>query len=92
MWLKTFITGTNTIFIIIMKPPKNGKNYFINQENNVTMITKDAKGNSVVFLKITNFDNKIIDFVNSSDFRLLSSDPTQAYYRKRIKIVNFIKH
>jgi len=56
------------------------------------MITKAAKGNLVIFLKITNCDNKIIDFINSSDFTLLSADPTQAYYRKRIKILNFIKH
>jgi len=55
------------------------------------MIAKADKGNSVIILKITNSDNKITDFINSSDFTLLNADPTQAYYRKK-KEVNFIKH
>jgi len=56
------------------------------------VITKADKRNSVIILKITNCDNKLTDSINSSDFTLLSTVPTQAYYRKKIKILNFIKH
>lgn len=51
-------------------------------KNNETMITKADKGNSINVLKTINCDNKLTDFINSSDFTLLTVDPTQAYHRK----------
>jgi hypothetical protein len=83
MWLKTLITGINTIYITIMKPPKMRKELFntVYEENtskNVTMFTKADKGNSIIILKVTNCGNKITDFINSSDFTLLNVDSTQA--------------
>jgi hypothetical protein len=47
------------------------------------MITKADKGNSINVLKTINCDNKLTDFINSSDFTLLTVDPTQAYHRKK---------
>jgi hypothetical protein len=77
-------------------PPKMRKELFhISRKhfkNNVTMITKADKGNSIIILKITNCDNKITDFINSRDFTLLNADSTQAYHKKKVKVINFIKH
>lgn len=70
-----------------MKPPKTRKELFhISRKhfkNNETLITKDDKGNSINVFKTINCDNKLTDFINSSDFTLLTVDSTQAYHRKK---------
>jgi hypothetical protein len=55
---------------------------------NSAIITQSDKGNSVVIIKLAEYNQKIIDYISSNKLKQIDSDPTNKF---QSKIKNVIK-
>jgi hypothetical protein len=55
------------------------------------MIVKADKENSIIILKVVDYNNKINDFINSNNFTPTNTDPTNVYHKRIRKGLNSSK-
>jgi hypothetical protein len=51
------------------------------------MITRADKGNTIVILPITQYENKVQDFIRNNEFQTKPTDPTKTYQAQLRKLI-----
>ena len=59
---------------------------------NHALVTKADKGNTVVIMDMTEYDNKIQDFIVNNNINKLNSDPTEHYVKRLNQSINKCTH
>jgi len=70
---------------------KTLKNIREKLEKNNSLITRADKGQTIIVVKIDDYNSKIHDFLQHNSFKMMSGDPTNIFTRETKKIVNSCK-